>query len=235
MTIPRPPKAAQRELPDGATPARTHYMRVVDRLRADVLGDVFKPGHWLKTVELEQRYRVSAQPVREALQALAGEGLVVLTPNRGARVRELDLSRIAQVYEVREAIEATITRRFAEQASTDDIERLCAAQTHHDAAVSAGRFEAADVANLRFHDVIMRWSGNAEAISTRDRYMALSKGLRNRFGYRSDRWAEARDHHHAILAAIKNRDGVEAYLRASAHVRATLVELLDRIATGETR
>ena len=60
------------------------------RLRSDIVSGALPAGCRLKTQELARRYGTSVNPVREALHQLNGEGFVVLSRNRGARVRELD-------------------------------------------------------------------------------------------------------------------------------------------------
>jgi len=64
--------------------------RLTNDLRRDIISGAVEPGAWLKTEELAARYAVSANPVREALWRLQGEGFVVANPNQGARVRTID-------------------------------------------------------------------------------------------------------------------------------------------------
>ena len=65
---------------------RTIREQVVDRLRDDVINQVFKPGESLREHSLSKRYGVSRSPIRDALLQLTQEGLLVATPNCGARV-----------------------------------------------------------------------------------------------------------------------------------------------------
>lgn len=73
--------------PDIPSPS---YRRIQDLIRDDIVAGRLTPNLHLKTADLATRYGVSANPVREALQRLEGEGLVVILPNRGARVRAID-------------------------------------------------------------------------------------------------------------------------------------------------
>lgn len=213
-----------------APPRVTNYHKVADELRRDIVNGTLKPGVRLKLHQLADRYNVSPQPVREALQLLQGEGLVVLEPNRGAHVRGLDLNRLRHIYELREAIEGALSRRFAEEAALSDIRRLDEIQARHDEAVDARDIVATDKANLEFHRLIVNHSGNEEAIALRDRYFSLTHSLRGRFGYTDSRWEAVRQDHHELLDAFRKRDGMAAYAIASRHVRVTMDELLRRIA-----
>ncbi|HEX6886078.1 MAG TPA: GntR family transcriptional regulator [Planctomycetota bacterium] len=70
-----------------------------EQLRAAILGGEFHPGQSLRELDLCRRLKVSRVPLREALQKLAGERLVVIRPNRGAevaRVSEVELLEIAE-------------------------------------------------------------------------------------------------------------------------------------------
>ena len=101
--------------------------RVTSDLRRDIVAGVLAPGAWLKTDELAARYGVSANPVREALWRLQGEGFVVANPNQGARVRTVDDDFVRNIFEIREAIEPIFVRRFCQRATPSDLDRLRAA------------------------------------------------------------------------------------------------------------
>src|SRR6185437_12412540 len=98
--------------------------RVTADLRRDIESGALEPGAWLKTESLAARYGVSANPVREALWRLQGEGYVVANPNQGARVRVVDDDFVRNIFEIREALEPLIIRRFCERATASDIARL---------------------------------------------------------------------------------------------------------------
>ncbi len=207
----------------------TSYLRIAQLLRREIVDGTLQSGARLKTQELSKRYGVSPQPIREALQLLQGEGLIVIEPNRGASVRGLNMDRLRHIYELREAIEAALTRRFAEEAALSDIRRLEMIQSLHDTAVAERDIVAADKANYEFHAVIVEHSGNEEAIMLRDRYFGLSASLRRRFGFMPNRWETAQRDHREMLDAFRQRDGMLAYAIASAHVRMTMQELFARI------
>jgi DNA-binding GntR family transcriptional regulator len=92
---------------------------VEDRLRQAILRGEFEPGQRLHANDLAERWAVSATPLREALQRLAGDGLVEMLPQRGARVSELSLDEAAGIYELRLLLEPVALRQSLE-ASDDD-------------------------------------------------------------------------------------------------------------------
>lgn len=83
---------------------------VSDFLRGKILSGQFPAGHRLKTSEIALQLGVSRMPVRDALQVLHSEGLVVLRPNRGAVVTSLTTSDIVDHFELRAVLEGLAAR-----------------------------------------------------------------------------------------------------------------------------
>jgi DNA-binding GntR family transcriptional regulator len=93
----------------------TRGEEVYDVLRAELLNGVLCPGDKLRMVELASRFEVSQSVIREALTRLAEQGLVVATPQRGFRVRELSVEDIAGLTESRVQIESVALRLAIER------------------------------------------------------------------------------------------------------------------------
>jgi DNA-binding GntR family transcriptional regulator len=92
------------------TPA-TRTEQVYDILRAELLNGGLHPGQKLKMVELTDRFGVSQSVVREALTRLTEQGLLVATPQRGFRVRDLSIEDIAELTETRIQVESLAVER----------------------------------------------------------------------------------------------------------------------------
>ncbi len=89
--------------------------QVQDALRLDIIEGVFAPGQRLRPAELAKRYKVSATPLREALQRLAAQSLVEIDPRMGvsvARISQTDLRDISWLRGILEglALERAIDR-----------------------------------------------------------------------------------------------------------------------------
>ena len=78
-------------------------------------------GSRLTLEQLASRYSAGHMPIREALRQLQGEGLVVLTPNRGARVRAVDIEFVRNIFDLRMAIAPMLARRAAERIQPEQI------------------------------------------------------------------------------------------------------------------
>jgi GntR family carbon starvation induced transcriptional regulator len=89
--------------------SRTEW--AVRRLQEAILSGELAPGERVSSSELARRWSVSATPLREALQRLAAEGLVEYVSQRGARVSEVSLRDVWEVYELRLMLEPMALER----------------------------------------------------------------------------------------------------------------------------
>jgi DNA-binding GntR family transcriptional regulator len=209
----------------------TIYQRVHERLRDEILDGVLVPGARLKIAALGARFGLSHMPVREALQKLEGEGLVVVLPNRGASVRQVDAQLLEHVYDVIESLDSMLTAKAALLASDAGLQRIRQAQRAFDAAARRRDWRACLACNDLFHKAIHAASGNDEAVRLISTPDGLIRALRSRLGYGAERMGEIAAQHAAIGDAIEAHDAVRARQLAVEHIgaaRADLVALLAR-------
>ena len=156
--------------------------RVTNELRRDIIAGFFQLGTWLKTEHLAARYGVSANPVREALWRLQGEGYVVAYPNQGARVRVVNDDLVRNIFEIREALEPIFMRRFDQRVTASDVARLREAGSVAAFAKVASKktldFEVLELANRAFQGVITEGEYNLQAIEAMERYAGLHQRQR---------------------------------------------------------
>jgi len=104
------------------TTAKTRQEAAAELIRREIFDGRYRPGQRLKQQELARLFGYSTIPIREALRQLAAEGLVVLDPQRGARVVELSSKRLEEIYDVRIHLEAwaagLAVRRMTPDAAT---------------------------------------------------------------------------------------------------------------------
>jgi DNA-binding GntR family transcriptional regulator len=93
---------------------------VVDSIVDGVMRGRYVAGQRLIAADLAEDYGVSRAPVREALHMLAGEGVVELVANRGARIRRLSVSELVDFLEFTEAICVLGVRLATARMSQDD-------------------------------------------------------------------------------------------------------------------
>src|ERR1700727_1107831 len=96
---------------------RTLAEKAFDTLHSAIVTGQLRPGARLPIEELAERLEMSPMPIREAVRRLHAAGLVKNIPHRGARVTELSITDLAEVYEARLALEVPAIRHAAEHFS----------------------------------------------------------------------------------------------------------------------
>ena len=99
-----------------AGPSRGHRTlaeKAYETLHAAIISGALRPGARLPIEELAEHLEMSPMPIREAVRRLDAVGLVDNVPHRGARVTELSVTDLGEVYEVRISLETLAIRRAA--------------------------------------------------------------------------------------------------------------------------
>ncbi|HEX4883939.1 MAG TPA: GntR family transcriptional regulator [Casimicrobiaceae bacterium] len=208
---------------------------IEQRLRNDIVAGDLPFGSRLVIEDLATRYGVSHMPIREALRILHGEGLVVIEPNRGARVRPLYRGFIEDVFDMRGAIETLLARRAAERRSAGQLAALNDAAGRLEALVAAGDHAGVPEANRAFHRAINDAAGNPGALPIVDSHWLLLAALLKRYGYGDDRFQRVIEEHQHMIQAIERRDGHSAALLMGAHIEKAKNNLLKRAAADTQR
>jgi len=180
------------------------HEQVIDKLRQMIVTGELPAGEKIRVNDLAEELEVSLTPLREALKVLAGEQLVELTPNRGARVAPLVLEEIKQVFEVIAGIEGLAAELTAQRITPEQLAQLeemhARMRSYHDAGNKAAYFDL----NRQIHDLLVEFAGNPILVQTRAQ-LAL-RAERARF------IAVSSDAHR--MEAMKDHDDLMAALRA---------------------
>lgn len=206
---------------------------LVDRIRDDIVAGGLPFGSRLTLDLLAARYDVGHMPIREALRHLQGEGLVLLTPNRGARVRAVDVDFVRNIFDMRIAIESMLARRAAERIDAKQLARLDAIESEFEAKAETRDYRALLLLNRQFHSVINDAANNPEAESVLDRHRRLIAALWLLYGYGDDRAIGVISDHRHIIAALAARDGDVAAALAMAHAAKAKQGLIARMLSNE--
>jgi DNA-binding GntR family transcriptional regulator len=219
----------QKALPQLVKEMPMHSDEMAQLLRRAIREGVLQPGQPLVQEELAKRFNVSRIPVREALRTLTAEGLLVSRPGGGASVVDLTATEVAELWDLRLAIEPTLAFAIVENASPVDLRRWYQFINIMDS--QEGDPEAWVRTNYQFHQ---------------EMYVAAKKPHTERilmslydFTVRYDilylkeykRYASLNDEHRDILKAITSRNPQLLSQLITAHftpLRKTLSERLDR-------
>jgi DNA-binding GntR family transcriptional regulator len=198
---------------------------LVTRLRQAVVEGVLAPGSKIPERELCENLGVSRTPLREALKVLATEGLVVLEPNRGARISEITMEEMEAAFPVIAVIEGLAGKLACERASDAEIAAIVSRHDDMFRAYDAGDRSGYFKANRAIHDALMAAARNPVL---EHHYAMLSyrvERARLLANISEARWAEAVEEHRAIVLAIKARDGEHLSALLTAHLNNKLSAL----------
>jgi DNA-binding GntR family transcriptional regulator len=180
--------------------------RITRDLRRRILSGDLKPGTVLSQARLAAEYDVSRMPARDALQVLAGEGLVDLGPATSV-VRELSIAELQELYELREAVEPVLTRLAVPNVGRAQVAQMAALVEMMEADPSPAEWLDA---NARFHAHVYTCADRPRMIELTeqlrrltDRYLYLHVGVIGKIDH-------LYDEHRKILDAVRAGDAAAA-------------------------
>lgn len=94
--------------------------QVYRRTRDEILTGRLRPGESLSVLGVADRFGASRTPVRDAFLRLESDGLVSLIDRQGARVSQISIRGVRELFELRILLESAATRQVAEAAGHDD-------------------------------------------------------------------------------------------------------------------
>jgi DNA-binding GntR family transcriptional regulator len=186
--------------------APTAQDRAASTLRTAILDGELRPGQRVNQETWAERASVSLIPLREALRALAGEGLVTYRPRRGYAVTELDLAELEEVYRLRRLLETDALSRGVPCATTTDVAALEAAARACRAAGARGDVAGQLAANRRFHDRLHALSASRPGTRLIDLLWDSTEAYRALYYALPGEAAAADRAHRAIIDAVRAGD-----------------------------
>jgi len=205
--------------------APTAQARAAAALRAAILEGELRPGERVSQEAWAERAGVSLIPVREALGALAGEGLVTYRPRRGYAVTELDLDDLEEVYRLRRLLESDALRRGIPRTTDADLHALEEADNAFRAAVAADDVAERLAANRRFHALVHGLARSAPLSRLIDQLWDTTEAYRALYYALPGEPGEASRAHRDLLAAVAARDPERAIAVQDAHRERALARL----------
>jgi DNA-binding GntR family transcriptional regulator len=213
--------------------------RAYQLLRRDIVAGEIRAGSRLAETDLAEQYGLSRTPIREALRRLQSEGLVEVTPNRGARVIDWHNFDVEGIYDLREALEAFVTRRAATRITPEkiaELSQLCD-EMEHVTSVGApddpGTITAFAELNAQFHGSIAEAADAPYAVPGRNVVVVLPLILQALHQYSPPGYSRSNRHHRELLDAFVARDPDWAERIMRTHVVSSKSGLMRRLRPSE--
>lgn len=189
----------------------TMPITVADRIRAMILKRELLPGERLIQSELAERLGVSRTPVREALQKLAAEGLITLSPYKGAHVAELSLSHLEGIYHIRIAIESQIGYLAAQHITAEELKQVRDLVEQMKKELDAGELSNLLELNRQMNLILFTASRSKNLRELAIEYMNLANLYRQVHFTTPERSQRIVDDHEELLATLEQGDREAAY------------------------
>jgi DNA-binding GntR family transcriptional regulator len=197
---------------------RTLHDELLERLRQMIIDGDLAPGEKVPEKELCERFAVSRTPLREALKVLANDGLVTLTPNRGAMIADLTLDDLEEAFPVMGALEALSGEMACANITDAEIDEIKKIHVNMIAHYEARELKSYFRTNQQIHEMILAAAGN-QTLS------ALYRGLEGRIrqarylaNMSTTRWTQAVQEHEQIIAALETRNGAKLAAILKSHL-----------------
>ncbi|MCA1686097.1 MAG: GntR family transcriptional regulator [Planctomycetia bacterium] len=204
---------------------------IVESLLIAVFQGQLKAGQRLIAGELAARFGVSPTPIREALIALEGVGVVDLLPNRGAVIRRVTEDGVREICQVRRALECEATRSacgWIVPAALREMSADLAGLAERSSSPSPSFQEEAAAVDSRLHDLIASSCRNAFLAKELGRLKILFRAFRDvtyardESRFTSGRFREEAREHQAIVEALLAEDRKGAVRAMSRHIRSSV-------------
>jgi DNA-binding GntR family transcriptional regulator len=186
--------------------------KIADELRRMIITLELPPGAVVSEAFLTERLTCGRTPLREAVQRLAHEHLLVSIPKIGVSVAGLNMLEFAEMSDLLLILGNFAARQAAERITAAQLAELEEIVTRAEQARAAGDFSATAELDVNFHRVIAEATGNRYVADT----MTFLHRLVTRFSHvvwqrqGDDAAGHSLAEHRGILAALQNRDADEA-------------------------
>jgi DNA-binding GntR family transcriptional regulator len=196
-------------------PARSDFVDATYRVLVDAITDgSLAPGERITQEEIAEQLHVSRSPVLQALRLLKKDGFIEDAPGRGVQVAQLDIAWVANLYQVRGALDALAAQLAARKRHVVDPDIIQRGRR-----VAEGDDLRAIVdSDLEFHNAIYVASGNPLIAENAQRYWIHLRRVMGAVHRVAQHRATLWDEHQAIADAIGQGDAERAVMLSDLHI-----------------
>ena len=208
-------------------------------LRGRILSGELAPGAALSEASIARELGNSRGPLREAVRRLTAEGFLRQAPNGGSVVVEFSRRDVAELYELREALEVYAAGKAAERGLRDserealerNVKEILLLRDELEASrapyLNAGAMSRFIRLDLQFHTLLVRVAANSRILKVvADTRVLLNIFAIRRKGHDAAQLTEIHRYHSQILAAIVRSDPHEGTRLLGDHIRLSKEERL---------
>lgn len=196
--------------------------KVFHKLQEDILSGKYEFDEELKEKTIGDELGVSRTPVREALRQLELQGLVTITPNKGAHVVGFSKQDLIDIYEIRSVLEGLCAKWAAVHATAEQIEELEEIVYLTEFHVAKGHSDQVFELDNKFHEKLYEASGSKVLSNVLSDYHHYVQRVRRVTLKSRERSEKSNEEHRMIAEAVKAHDSEKAQMLANQHIMRTI-------------
>ncbi|MFG3438732.1 GntR family transcriptional regulator [Nonomuraea sp. NPDC047897] len=213
-------------VPASKAPGRRLVIDIHTLVRNLILDGDLAPGTTVTQAELARRLGVSRTPLREAFRMLQEEGLIVTAPNQRARISDIDVAHVDQVYAARILLESLQVALMFSELTPERLEEMSVLLDQMGKFAEAGEWDRWQVAHQRFHAV-----HSAAAVGQVQQMLAglaehSQRYVRKNQARRAESLTMANREHAALLDALRGGDQAVAIDTIVRHLARTALTVM---------
>jgi DNA-binding GntR family transcriptional regulator len=211
--------------------------KIASEIRSAVLSGEMRPGMRIRQELLAAHFGASRIPVREALKQLENEGLVVLAPNRGAWIADVNSEESIEVYKIREAVEPLAIFESVPNLTDADVDSLDGTVRDLESVTTLEDYIQLD---REFHLRTYSRARMPQLLAMVERFWNSTQHFRRQFvkeTFAKDGLPFSDPQHLLLMDAIRGRDAEAAQVLVRLHIRRTrvLIQAMEGKASGSAR
>ena len=190
----------------------------LEHLRNSIIDGSLKMGQALSERSISEELGVSKSPVREALAQLRDEGLVMIEPQKGARVFSLTEEEVTQICDFRQVIETAVFELALARNPNGLAEEMTRIVKDMEDARKNGNEKEYLQLDTTLHHLIFKYAGNDYLTASYTRYVGKIAALRTHLAKLPKHTELSFEEHRRIAAAARKGDMKEIKRLLAEHI-----------------
>ena len=202
---------------------------VLEAIREAIIGGTLKPRERLMEIQLAEELGVSRTPIREALRELELEGFIVMVPRKGAFVADMTFKDIADIFEIRVALEGLAAGLAAERITDEEMEDMERHLVEKADAIARQDMARLIEVDTGFHEGIYKASRNQRLWTIINNLREQIQRFRTTSLAYPGRMKQSLEEHRSIVEAIHARDVALARQLTQEHIENAEQSMIESI------
>ncbi|MCL2894582.1 GntR family transcriptional regulator [Brenneria tiliae] len=200
---------------------KTLHSEIADLIREMIVRGELEPGSRIPEKTLCEQFEISRTPLREALKVLATEGMIVLLPQRGARVATLTDDELFEIFPIIASLEGLAGEIACQHITGDELANI--EQLHHAMLLAYQRLDRLEYSRLNreIHLALFAATRNQSLIALYHNLELRIRNIRHTIRQLPEDWQLAVHEHEEILRWLREKNAGKLAATLRKHVMST--------------